>query len=66
MVTTIEGKLNDRIDALVTDIEDNEYVTALAVTELESRVAQLEQTIATLQETLANVTAQLANTLIVE
>lgn len=66
MVTTIEGKLNDRIDALVTDIEDNEYVTALAVTELESRVAQLEQTIATLQETLANVTAQLANTLTVE
>jgi hypothetical protein len=66
MVTTIEGQLNDRIDALVTDIEDNEYVTALAVTELESRVAQLEQTIATLQETLANVTAQLANTLTVE
>lgn len=66
MVTTVETKLNDRINALVTDIEDNEYVTALAVTELESRVAQLEQTIATLQETLANVTAQLANTLTVE
>lgn len=66
MVTTIETKLNDRINTLVTDIEDNEYVTALAVTELESRVAQLEQTIATLQETLASVTAQLANTLTVE
>lgn len=62
MATTIETNLNNRIDALVTDIEDNEYVTALAVTELESRVAQLEETIAALQESLANVTAQLANT----
>lgn len=66
MVTTIENKLNDRINALVTDIEDNEYVTALAVTDLESHVAQLEQTVAALQEALANVTTQLANTLIVE
>ena len=66
IVSTIETKLNDRINTLVTDIEDNEYVTALAVTELETRVAQLEQTIATLQETLANVNAQLANTLTVE
>lgn len=54
------------LNALIAEVEDNEYVTALAVTELESRVAQLEQTIATLQESLANVTAQLANTLSVE
>ena len=66
MVSTIETKLNDRINTLVTEIEDDEYVTALAITNLEGRVAQLEQTIATLQETLASVTAQLANTLIVE
>jgi polyhydroxyalkanoate synthesis regulator phasin len=66
MVTAVETKLNGRIDTLVTEIEDDEYVTALAITDLESRVKQLEETVAALQEALADVTAQLANSLTVE
>ena len=42
MVSTVETKLNDRIDTLVTDIEDNEYVTALAITVIESRMTNME------------------------
>lgn len=62
----VQGKaVKELTDSIIKEIEDDEYVTALAITDLESRVAQLVETVAALQEALANVTAQLANTLTV-